>query len=204
MTIDLSSMRVSCLLISIVLVASFQIVACSEKEKPKRAIAPEMNIDAALSEISQMAAFIQFNMKVQKTMSCLTSSSMDTTDLINKNLDRQELKTDVYVNNIISEMMDSYKNLCKFFIEVEKTTAPTFEKIKREGSLPNELYVFSFFSETNDVNEDGTLFEEQEVGLFDTLVTCEVIERFAHDKNIPVRQCRKWEDIVKLLNKPNT
>ena len=204
MTIGLSNLRISCLLFSMVLVASFLTSSCSEKEKPKKAIAPQINIDATLSEISQMAALVQLSMKVQKSTNCMVANSFDTTNLPRKNPDKQKSGTDVYLNKIISEMVDSYKNLCSLFIEAEKTTGPVFENIKRERKLPNELYVFSVFSKTSEGNEDGASFEEQEVGLFDSQASCEVIEKLAHDKGIPVRQCHKWEDILKLLKKPTT
>lgn len=198
MTIGLSNLRISCLLFSMALVASFLTSSCSEREKPKKAIAPQMNIDATLREISQMAAWVQFNMKVQKAANCMVANSLDTTNLLRKNPDKQKSGTDVYANKIISEMMDSYKNLCSLFIEAEKTTRPVFENIKKEGKLPSELYVFSVFSETSEGSEDDTFFEEQEVGLFDSQASCEVIEKLAHDKGIPVRQCHEWEDIIKL------
>lgn len=194
-------MRLSHFLALVMLVAILLTASCDEDETPKRTIAPEMKIDAALSKVSPMAAFVSFNMEIQKTMNCITSNGLDKTDLLKKNPEIQESATDINVNRIISEMMDNYKNRCSLFIEVKKTTGPVFEKIKEERKLPSELYVFSVYSKTSGSNEDDILFKEQEVGLFDSRASCEVIENFAHEKNIPVQQCRKWEDFVKLLKK---
>jgi hypothetical protein len=129
------------------------------------------------------------------SVSCREKEKLVRSKLGEVSLGAEIVRLDVQMSKMmycnVSEIVDSYKNFCRLFDEVEKTTSPVFDRIIREEKLPKELYVFSVFSSTSDRG-----LEEHTVGLFDSQASCDAIEQFAHGKSIPVRQCHKWEDIV--------
>jgi len=188
-------------LVLLVVVVSFGTTAC-DQEKSKKANTPGLNVNPVLEGVSSTAAYLELKNSLLKRTKCIASEVARDTKLPKEKADKNKPENEAAVNRFINAMVDRYKNLCDLFIEVEKNTQPVFKQIQRDQKMPNELYAFSIFLEKTDSNLDEPVFTKEEVGLFDSKRSCEVIEAFAHVRNIPVQRCRKWEDIMKLAGKP--
>lgn len=187
-------------ILAVVLVAGFFLTSCGEEEKSNRETSLKTNIDYALYEISPFAALIHSGIKTNKQGNCTDQpEKLDSILQLKQNAD--VIKQNADVSQLFTEKMNSYANLCSLFVEVEKATDPVFQKIKQERKFSKELYVFSIFEETDGNYLFDTLFLESEIGLFDSLASCDVLEKFAREKNIPVQQCRKWKDIKPKVRK---
>lgn len=175
--------------------------ACS-KEEPRK-VDPVLNVDPVLDGVSGSAAYMKLKMFHLKQMRCIAAEVVEKVRLSEKKSDKGKSGADVVadrVDRLSSYMIDQHKNLCDLFAEVEKNTQPVFEQIKRDRKLPNDLYVFSVFLSTGDGSNNERVFAEEEVGLFGSKHSCETVEEFARVKNIPIRRCRVWIDITKLLD----
>lgn len=83
-------------------------------------------------------------------------------------------------------------SLCSIFTDAEHQTRATFDQIKREGRLLDEQYFFSIYTSA-DSNQG---FDKIDIGLFNSVQTCRQIEQQAFRREIPVKQCRKFESMI--------
>jgi len=170
------------------------LAACSEKVADNTINNELSSIkpDPAIENVNKTAAYMEFDIRVNKYGRCKYKHSID--KIKNGN------------DPIINDLNLYMEGLCAVYSIAEEKIRPTFTNIKSENKMPDESYVFSIFTYyDNDKNIADAVYEESEIGLFQSLETCEDVENVAREYKIPTRKCDRWVDITAIYgNKSDT
>ena len=135
-----------------------------------------LKVDPVLTKISVEAGVIYTSIHLRKDLNCVV--------------------VDTPAMNALESLGASNDNECKFFTEALNETLPVFEKIKHGKTLPDDLYAFTVFLHSFSSVGDDTYMSET-IGLFSSLESCERIETFAREYDMPSKKCYKWRLLIK-------
>lgn len=160
------------------------LTSCQKDEKPKKIKRTSIS-DSKLYKVSKPAAFIKSNLDFSQMTSCMLSKKIEGVKTQEK-----ESKSGLLLKSI----HDENENLCNFYNASLKVVSPVFEDIESSGFAPKELFVLTVISYS--YGSDGDLekvYEEDIVGLFNSLSSCESLKKLAQKANIPNKGCKKWD-----------
>jgi hypothetical protein len=147
----------------------------------------ESDLDTALVKISAIAAMYKLEIATNRTVSCVISDALGKKATVSAS--KQSQQKDELAEKIIAQMISKNSSECEFFKKVVTETDVAFEKIKADGKLPRETWLFSIFGspDTND------RYEKTDIGLFLSIASCEQIEALAKQTDFGTQRCRRWQ-----------
>ena len=133
--------------------------------------------DSKLISLSDSTAPMELDLEITKRRQCM-------------------FETLLYGMPVVYGMTDN--PLCKVLQIATDKTKPVFRHIKASKQVSPDYYFFSVFVEDYGDDENSeTLYEENEIGLFENFEECNKLSQYALSNDIPIRQCRSWESRMK-------
>ena len=149
------------------------------------------NLDENLMKISPHAAILYTDLYLKKDLNCLALNKL----IPNFKEKEYSIKND-HTKVLLSDLQKNIKIKCNFYKSVIDHTDNIFSKIKIDGSLPKEVFIFKLYFKGDDSNE--FLYKEEEIGLFLSIGDCERFENLARTYNFATKKCNLFEN--KKLN----
>lgn len=165
------------------LIAVMFLISCQKDEKPKNIKRASIS-DSKLYKVSKPAAFIKLNLDISQKTSCMLSKKIESTKTQNK-----ETKSGL----LLKSMQEENENLCNFYTTTLKVVSPVFENIENSGFVPKESFVLTVIGYSYDRDDElKKVYEEDIIGLFNSLDSCETVKKLAQKFNIPNKGCKQW------------
>jgi hypothetical protein len=96
--------------------------------------------------------------------------------------------------DFMGPIIEGYKKGCAFWKKLEPITAPIYQRIIQEGSVPPSMYFFDKF----EIDLNGG-YETEQVGLFDNFETCQKFETEYQSFGDGTGRCKEWKDLLKII-----
>lgn len=166
---------------------------CKQKTpKDEKQTVIEKYYDNSLAKISGPAAMIQFEIKLNRELSCLLGPVFDKSRETRDNtISSEENKMS---RDILMGLSTKSKQECIFFTMVDDATTPTFNLIKKSGELPKVAYSFVVLM-YKDYSTEGDTYDSIEIGFFEQLDECIKFENMARSLDLPVKACKVWKPL---------
>ncbi len=106
----------------------------------------------------------------------------------------------------IRKELKMFRDLCAFYAAIRNAAEPTFVEIRKSGSVPQSLFVFSVFeaaSRANGVCDTRILSEAGNCdsyvrldigGPFLDMKSCAVVESLAWKYDVSIQRCHEWKE----------
>jgi hypothetical protein len=182
-------LRIMRFIIQVVVVTFFAgVLGCSEDERSRKTSTSEkMQLDPRLKKIDPQIAFLEIMLSAKGSAVCTVSQTMSN---LRRETDKSADQRDPAAA-ILSKIVNEKIGLCKVYERAQEESKAVFDEIRRQNHLLDKHYVFSLFLRSTDANDDG--FEEEQIGVFESLESCRRVEELARQYRIPTRACRLWQ-----------
>ena len=111
-----------------------------------------------------------------------------------KNFSLKSFPDDEITKQFIQPLKEGYEKGCAFWKSLEPVTAPVFQRVIKERTVPPSMYFFTKFE-----GDGEEKYSQEKIGLFDNLETCQKFETRYQGFGEGTGRCREWEDPLAFL-----
>jgi len=160
--------------ITLILLLSIGLVACSDSKPGKKIRNPNFEIDPVLEKINLELALLDLTTRMHGETSCIVAKKF--AEIQDK---------DQFTQQLITKTATECE-LARYYVA---TTRPSVEAIRQRGRVIEPLFEFSVI----DLGESPV---ERSIGPFMDIKTCNETEALAHSKGEATQRCERWEPVM--------